>query len=99
MKESEIDQALRKHAEARGVLYLKMNIDGRRGYPDRMLLIPRAPYGGIAVFIELKRTGERPRKQQFHKIEKLKRMGFDVVAIDDVEDGKRVIDEFTGLLE
>lgn len=51
---------------------LKLTPRGRAGYQDRLLLVP----GGLAVFVELKRDGERPRKLQAHRMRRLRALGF-----------------------
>jgi hypothetical protein len=60
---------------------VKMNIQGRRGWPDRMILWE----GGNKVFIEFKRPGEDARPLQEYVHEKLKRMGFKVRVYDNAD--------------
>jgi hypothetical protein len=57
---------------------LKMNLQGRRGWPDRLVLWS----GGNMVFIEFKRPGEDPRKLQEHVHGILRRAGFAVLVHD-----------------
>lgn len=50
------------------------------GLPDRLCIF----HGGIAQFVELKTTGEEPRKVQLYIHKKLRQMGFKVFVIDSV---------------
>jgi hypothetical protein len=47
----------------------------RRGEPDRICLLP----GGIALFVELKRPGAKPRPEQIRALDRLDRLGFTAV--------------------
>lgn len=52
---------------------LKLKIDGRRGFPDRTILLP----GGIAIFLELKRSpSAHQRAQQVVWVNRLQDLGF-----------------------
>ena len=62
------------------IYYLKLNVMGMRGWPDRLLLWPNR---GI-MFIEFKRPGERPRKLQQYVHEKILNLGFIVETHDNV---------------
>lgn len=68
-------------ARDRGILVctLKLNIKGRRGFPDRLVLWE----GHNLLFIEFKRPGEEPRKLQKYIHEFLRDMGFEVAVYDD----------------
>lgn len=59
------------------------------GLPDRMCLFP----GGIIIFVELKTTGEKPRKIQLAVHKKLKELGFRVEVIDTIEKVESLIYE------
>ena len=61
-------------ADKHGVLHVKLNLQFRRGWPDRMFLIP----GGCPLLIEFKRKGKKLEPLQAHVIGKLKRLGYDV---------------------
>ena len=80
------------HVKSRGCLALKLNVLGRRGLPDRLVVGPRR----FIVFFELKRFGKKPGPLQewFHKI--LRGFGFDVVVPDSKE---KAIAEFERLFE
>lgn len=68
---------------------LKLNIIAMRGFPDRMLLKKPAR----VVFIEFKKRGGCPRPNQVFVMAKLQELGFACYVIDDVEEGKRLVDE------
>ena len=51
------------------------------GLPDRLCLFP----GGKLAFIELKTTGEKPKRIQIFMHKKLRALGFRVEVIDTVE--------------
>ncbi len=87
MREREIEQKLRKQAEARGCLCLKFVSPGRAGVPDRIILAP----GGRAVFVELKAPGEQPRPNQLHIHNQLHNLGFAVYVVDNPEQIREVL--------
>jgi len=60
---------------------LKLNVKGRRGWPDRLILWQ----GGHSLFIEFKRPDEEPRKLQSYIHGILREMGFKVEVHDDSE--------------
>lgn len=57
------------------------------GLPDRLCLMP----GSKIAFIELKTTGEKPRRIQEYMHEKIRNLGFDVFVIDTVEEVKTLV--------
>ena len=62
-----------------GIVGVKLKVDGRDGFPDRMFLIP----GGKPFFIEFKRPGEDPRPKQVDVHEMLTLLGYTVEVHDD----------------
>lgn len=64
-------------ADAAGVKSIKLNLQGRRGWPDRLFL---DEYGRV-WFVEFKRRGEKLRPLQDHIHRMLKRRGFRVSVI------------------
>lgn len=79
MREKDVEQALRQQVKKKGGLCLKFISPGWSGAPDRLCLFP----GGKMCFVEVKRPGERPRPLQAARHMVLKRLGFDVVVLDD----------------
>lgn len=51
------------------------------GLPDRLCLFPNAKI----AFVELKTTGEKPRKIQLYIHKKLRKLGFAVYVIDNMQ--------------
>jgi len=47
------------------------------GIPDRLVL-----YKSCAVFVELKKPGEKPRKLQLAYMQQLERLGFECCVVD-----------------
>jgi hypothetical protein len=91
-------QVLEKHVERQavqgakrlGVLGLKMNTLSRRGYPDRLFLIP----GGRPLFVEFKRPGiGRLTALQEKEICFLKKLGYSVSVYDSAKSAIREIEE------
>lgn len=72
--EASFVRALKRH----GLTTLKLNLQGNRGWPDRLVLLP----GGRCVFIELKRPGGKARALQLHVHAKLRALGFEVAVCD-----------------
>jgi hypothetical protein len=62
---------------------------GRIGWPDHLYL-----FHGRVLFIEFKQAGEKPRKIQEFIHERIRQHGFTVAVVDNVSDGRGVIDDF-----
>lgn len=63
MKEAPVEGRLRTKLESRGFKVLKLVTPGNTGTPDRMILRPTwSP--GPPWFVELKRPGKEPTRQQ-----------------------------------
>ena len=71
MKESEIETHLRQVVEARGGRCVKFNPDYSRGWPDRLVILPK----GILFWVELKAPGGRLSPAQMVAHEELRRLG------------------------
>lgn len=78
-KETTIEQALVKAVKDKGGLCFKLT--GYKGIPDRLILLP----GGKARFIEVKAPGEEPRKDQLAAHKSLRKLGFEVWVLDDID--------------
>ena len=74
-----------------GALCIKLLTYQFTGLPDRMCLFPH----GVIVFVELKSTGEKPRKIQLAVHKKLRELGFRVEVIDTIEDVENLVFELT----
>lgn len=86
-----IERKLVEKCTENGILCIKLLTYQFIGLPDRMCLLP----GGLVVFVELKTTGEKPRKIQISVHNKLRKLGFRVEVIDSVEKVQELIDELT----
>ena len=82
ISESDVDQKIKRWCDINGVLYIKFNPFGSRGWPDRIAIFP----SGFHLWIELKRKGKKPRKLQFHRIEQLNSQGAVAVYFDNAEE-------------
>ena len=85
--ERKIESDVSEYAGRCGCLHLKLIMWGRVGWPDHLYL-----YHGRVLFIEFKRAGEQPRKIQTFIHERLRQHGFTVEVVDNVEDGRKVVD-------
>lgn len=79
-KDSEkvIERLLVRKIKDNGGMCIKLISDYINGLPDRMCLLP----GGRIVFVELKSTGQKPRKIQLYMHGVLRGLGFRVEVID-----------------
>lgn len=75
--ENDIENYLIRKTEMLGGLCLKFVSPGRRGVPDRIILID-----GKTFFVELKRPGGAPRKDQLKMKEKFEKQGVSVYVVD-----------------
>lgn len=77
-KESEIEAYLVARVEAAGGITAKMTIQGRRGWPDRLVILP----GGKITLVELKRPkGGRLSPGQIAIHSQLARLGWPVLTL------------------
>jgi len=89
MKESEIESRCMLYANTKGVTQYKFVSPNTRGVPDRVLF-----YKGQTLFVEFKKRGEVPTRQQELQIRKLRAAGMVVEVVDNIIDGEKVIDSF-----
>ena len=78
MRESLIESHLVRSVRSMGGIAYKFLSPGRRGAPDRMVLMP----GGVIVFVELKATGSRPKAHQLREHTRMRSLGQTVVVLD-----------------
>lgn len=76
--EKKIERYLVERITAKGGLCIKLLSNYAIGLPDRLCVFP----GGKIVFVELKTTGQKPRKIQVFMHEKLRAIGAQVYVID-----------------
>lgn len=89
MRESEIERILVKKVKMSGGICLKWVCPSFNGMPDRLIFLPNGHFG----MAELKSNGKKPRALQLARHKMLKRLGFKVYVIDDVEQIGGMIDE------
>jgi hypothetical protein len=87
MLEKTIEAKFIKEANKRGCQCLKLNVMGRRSWPDRLVLIP----GGRFVMIEFKRPGGvlSPGQEALH--EDLLKMGHRVFVCYSAEEALKLL--------
>jgi len=95
MLEKEIEKAVCAYAKSKGIDNYKFSSPARIGVPDRMFVCKV----GRTFFIEFKRPGGKPTPTQDREAMKLTKLGFEVFLIDDVAEGKQVIDAQVHLSE
>jgi hypothetical protein len=71
------------------MLSLKLNVIGQSGWPDRLYA-----WNGRVLFIEFKAAKEKPRPAQLEIHKRLAERGINVAVVDNLIDGRRVINEF-----
>lgn len=97
MRERDIERHLVEHVKALGGEVRKVKWIGRRGAPDRLVMLPdRAVVGddedpfGFAkgpetTWVELKAPGVKPEAYQLREHERMRKMGQRVVVIDSIK--------------
>lgn len=79
--EKVIERKLVEAVKANGGMCIKLLCDNLLGLPDRMVLMPHSKI----AFVELKTTGQKPRRIQVFMHNKLRNLGFRVEVIDTAE--------------
>lgn len=88
MREKEVEKLLVDRTKARGGLALKFVSPGFDGVPDRLVLLPKAKLG----FVEVKAPGKTPRPLQIKRMQVLRKLGFKVFALDNIDEVEVVLD-------
>ena len=81
--ESEIQEKVTEEAENQGLLPIRINVKGRKGWPDYGY-----GYKGRILFVEFKRKGEVPDPLQEEVHLRMRKAGFTVFVVDNFSDGK-----------
>ena len=79
MREAEIEKKLVDAVKDTGGICPKFVSPGTNGMPDRIVLMPE----GRMCFVEVKATGEHPRRIQLRRHARLRVLGFKVYVLDD----------------
>lgn len=85
MRERTIERALVRMVKARGGEVRKVTWQGRKGAPDRLVMLP-----GVSIWVELKAPGKQPTRQQLREHARMRDMGQCVLVIDNLEVVKAV---------
>ncbi len=88
--EADVEKAGDEEAQRLGALPVKGTFRGRRSWPDKFYFFPEARL----LFVEYKRPGEEAEPDQAAVHRKLRRLGFQVLVIDDAEDAKAKLRRF-----
>ena len=80
MHESFIENYLVSKVKALGGEVRKVKWIGRRGAPDRLVMLPDA-----TMWVELKAPGQKPKPHQAREHDRMRRMGQRVEVVDSVE--------------
>jgi len=69
--ERDDEERLVRYCRKNDILCLKLRIDGMDGFPDRTIIA-----NGAIGFVEMKRKGNKPSKQQEYWLKQMKKRGF-----------------------
>ena len=89
MREKVIEQKLVAEVKKAGGICPKWVAPGFDGVPDRIAMFP----DGKIAFVEVKAPGEKPRPLQRARHELLRKLGFRVYVLDEIEKIGGMIDE------
>ena len=94
MRERDIEKHLVQRVKELGGEVRKVKWIGRRGAPDRLVLLPRVPYNiafpgayrvARTIWVELKAPGVEPEPHQLREHKRMRAMGQRVEVIDSIE--------------
>jgi hypothetical protein len=94
MRESTVEAHLVRRVKALGGEVRKVQWIGRRGAPDRIVMLPYSTEwakrgwvhrGGTVSWVELKRPGKDAEEHQAREHERMRKMGQHVVVLDSIE--------------
>lgn len=87
--EAQIERKFVKLLKKRyGIAAIKFRDPGRKGAPDRIIMLPEFP-----IFIEFKRPGEAARVEQIFYHNWLNRLDYEVYTCDSAEQAIKVVEE------
>ena len=88
MQERKIVSEVVKFAESRGWVHRKVVYQNRAGAPDDWFFT----FPERLIIIEFKRPGEVPKPHQQREIDRLRKLGFKVHVIDNIEAGRALFE-------
>lgn len=80
LRESDIEDYLVKRVRAMGGEVRKVRWIGRRGAPDRLVMMPTA-----TIWVELKAPGKTPEPHQLREHERMRALGQRVEVVDSLQ--------------
>lgn len=89
MREKKIEQKLVTAVKKHGGICPKFVSPGFDGMPDRLLLLPH----GRFAFVEVKAPNQKPRPLQLSRHRLLRRLGFKIYVLNNIEEIGGIIDE------
>lgn len=89
MREKTVEQKLVAAVRGMGGICPKWVSPGFDGMPDRIVLLP----GAKIAFVEVKAPGKKPRPLQASRHGLLRRLGFRVYILDELEQIGGILDE------
>ena len=89
MLEKTIENKLTLAVKKAGGIAPKFVSPSFAGMPDRLILLP----DGKFAFVELKAPGQKPRQLQIARHRLLRKLGFKVYVLDDIDKIGEIIDE------
>jgi len=87
LRERDIESKVVDHAKNTGWLTYKFK--GQKSVPDRVFI-----KNGNILYIEFKAPGEKPTALQQRTINMMLKFGASVSVVDDIDKGKRLLDDF-----
>jgi hypothetical protein len=86
LRERDVERYLVQQVKKAGGEVRKLEWIGRRGAPDRIVMLPSGlEGGGVTIFVELKAPGKKPEAHQLREHNRMRRMGQEVEVIDSLE--------------
>lgn len=79
MLERDIEAYLVKRVKLLGGEVRKVAWVGRRGAPDRLVMLPQC-----SMWVELKAPGQKPRPSQVREHERMRALGQQVLVVDSI---------------
>lgn len=90
--EKDIEKAVWKYAEEKGLLQYKFSSPNKRSVPDRLFITT----GGFTFYIEFKKPGGVCTALQESTIKRMRDVNCHVFVVDDIQEGKNIIDWYAG---
>lgn len=94
MLERDIERSIVIYSKMYDYITYKFTSPSNRSVPDRIFISPE----GVVLFVEFKRAGKTPTKLQAHTINKLTNSNCNVFVIDNINDGKTLIEKYASEL-